>query len=382
MRAGLGLSDSQIAMLQGPALILPAALLAIPLGHIVDRHSRTRLLVVALALTAVGSGLTAVVSSPVALFIARAIVGISGFATGPIIFSLLADLYAPSERGRAASVVALGQVAGGASAFALGGALVGMFDGGPDGWRSAMLWMAAALVAAPLLMLTLREPAHGSSGGDKQPILESLTQLLRHRAVIGSLLGGVVIVQIAEGAVSIWAAPTLSRGFALPPEHVGATIAAVLLVSGVLGPLTGGALADACQRLGGPRRTMSVLSGLAFLTAAASLFPLMPGATSAIAALAAFATIGFAINVMGAVLFINVIDAHLRGVGMSVLTAAGLLPAAMAPVVVSALTDALGGPQMLGKSLAWVCFMSCLAGAMAFAVGKRYVGRKNLAPAL
>src|SRR5579862_7987857 len=50
LRADLALSDNQIAWLQGPALALPAVFGSIPLGLLVDRTSRVRLLFLFMAL--------------------------------------------------------------------------------------------------------------------------------------------------------------------------------------------------------------------------------------------------------------------------------------------------------------------------------------------
>jgi hypothetical protein len=46
MRVALGLSDNQMASLQGPALALPLMLVAVPLGVLIDSRSRVRMLLV------------------------------------------------------------------------------------------------------------------------------------------------------------------------------------------------------------------------------------------------------------------------------------------------------------------------------------------------
>src|SRR5262245_38698972 len=51
MRLALGLSDNHMAVLQGPALALPMVIAAIPLGLLIDRYSRVRLLFVLTALS-------------------------------------------------------------------------------------------------------------------------------------------------------------------------------------------------------------------------------------------------------------------------------------------------------------------------------------------
>ena len=62
MRIALGLTDNQMAMLQGPALALPTIFAAIPLGLAIDRYSRARLLLVLTALNLFGSVFTGLCS--------------------------------------------------------------------------------------------------------------------------------------------------------------------------------------------------------------------------------------------------------------------------------------------------------------------------------
>src|SRR5882762_5168807 len=59
MRAALSFSDNEVAILQGPALAIPMALAAIPLGLVIDRYSRVRLLLVLSIVDLLGSVLTA-----------------------------------------------------------------------------------------------------------------------------------------------------------------------------------------------------------------------------------------------------------------------------------------------------------------------------------
>jgi MFS family permease len=144
------------------------------------------------------------------------------------------------------------------------------------------------------------------------------------------------------------------------------------IVSGVLGPVMGGILADFCQRVGGRRRTMSALSWLAVLSVPAALFAIAPGVASASVLLVVFMTIIGAILVGGSALFTIVVPNELRGLcgalqaGLSILFAMGL-----APLAVSMLSAEMGGPHMIGRALAVVGItMSILAAAM-FAFGTR-----------
>src|SRR5262249_39651885 len=160
----------------------------------------------------------------------------------------------------------------------------------------------------------------------------------------------------------------LSRSFGLHPGRIGAMMALALLVGGIVGPMAGGILADSCQRSGGPRRTMTALSVLALLGAPAGCFAASPGVMTAGLMLALFLLIGSAISVRVAALSVVVIPNELRGLCMSVEFAAGaLFGLGLAPMPVSLLSGARGGPAAIGKALSIVCAVTGLLGATLFA---------------
>jgi len=374
IRAAFTLSDNQIALLQGPALALPLVIAAIPLGRGIDRYSRVRVVFVLTVLNLVGSLATALAVNFGILLAARCLIGATGTSTYLVTVSLLSDLYAASQRGRATMIVTLGAVCGMSAAFALGGELLSMSDSGPYGWRRAMLWLSAPLLAVVLLTPAMREPARTGVTMEKPSMRESYRQLKRYRALLVPLVAGLAMVVIADGASTIWAAPTLSRRFALPPERFGAIMSMVLLVSGFLGPLLGGIVADVCQRVGGPRRTISALAVLAFLSIPAAFFPVARDVASVTGLLVAFMTIGVSCNVTVPALITIVIPNELRGLCLTLTSGTCMLSAfGLAPLAVSVLSGPIGGPSKIGTALAIVCVTASAIGAATFMFGRRYL---------
>jgi MFS family permease len=349
MRVALSLSDNQMALLQGPALALPMALAAMPLGLLIDRYSRVRLLIIFAALDAVGSLLTGVATSFFMLFIARCMVGLAVAAIGTTAFSLLADFFEPAQRGRASMVLVVGQYGGMSAAFAAGGALLAVSGTGSMGWQAAMLWLTVPMVVVIFSTLLMREPPRTGLVIKNPSPRQSFIELWRYRSVIAPLMLGLILAEMAVLAVLTWAAPALSRSFGLSPGQVGAVVAMALLVSGVVGPVAGGMLADFCQRVGGPRGTLTALTGLSLLAAPAGLFAVMPAMTAASVLLVAFMTLIGAIMVTGIALFTIVVPNELRGLCMATLAGAQVIfGVALAPVTVSLLSGALGGGDMIG----------------------------------
>jgi MFS family permease len=377
VRFALAISDNQMAMLQGPALALPFVLAAIPLGILIDRYSRARLIFIFAVSNAGGSLLTAFAPDFASLLVARCIVGFSAQAIWVTSLSLLADLYAPDQRGRATMIVAIGAVVGMSAAFAAGGELLVMLDMGSSGWRRTMLWVTVPLIPIAFSMLAVREPQRIGLAMPKPSTREAWAAFWRCRAVVAPLIAGLALFAIADGAASIWTAPTLSRNFALPPDRTGITVAMVLLVSGVLGPIIGGFLADLCQRSGGPLWTMRAVSVLAFLSIPAGAFAIAPSVASVSILLVVFMTVGVAFNVTVPTLVTIVVPKELRGLCLALVSAGSMLCGfALAPVTVSLLSGSMGGLPMIGQALAWVCVTSSVVGAVTFAVGSRSLPRR------
>jgi len=369
LRIDLALSDNQVALLQGPALALPVVVGAIPLGFLIDTCSRARLILLLAALNVAGTALTSVVSSVPALFFARALVGLAATATFTAVLSVVADLYPPHQRGRANTAVSVAQIAGMSTAFALGGAVL---ERGEHAWREVMMVMAAPLVVATLLMLALREPPRlETSGKELLRGGSDLQRLWGLRVSLGPLLVGMIGVETALGGAMTWAAPALSRTVGLSPGRIGGLMAASLAISGVLGPILGGTLADFCHRKGGVRLTLKAIACLAAAAVPAALFAVMLDIRWAGALLIVFLLLISAACVMGGTLFSIVAPGELRGQAIAVMTAASILFAVgVAPMAVSLLALALGGGAKLGSALAWVSAATSGTAATVFARGR------------
>ena len=373
IRVDLHLSDNAIAALQGSALGVPMALGSIPLGLLVDRISRATLLRIVVVLALAASAVTALSSSLIMLFAARCIVGLAVATVLVASYALAADLYAPEQRGRATMIVALGENGGAPAAFALGGLLLTMMGAGPEAWRKALLSSTAMLVPVALLVLLLREPPRTGIVVSNPQVREVWPELWAYRGRIAPLLLARIMVWMGDGAVQIWAAPIFARTYGLTPQRIGGIIALGLLASATLGPALGGLLADFCQRRGGPRRTMIALSLVALISAPTALFAIMASSTVAGILLGVFLTLGYVIGVAAVPLGTIVVPGELRGLYIAITIAvSALFSVALAPLAVSSLSGALGGPAMIGEAMAIVGTVTSLLGSAVFAFGGRH----------
>ena len=373
LRTTLGLTDNQLALLQGPVLAFPMVLTAIPLGILVDRRSRVRLLFVLTLINFAGGIVTISASHFSTLLVARILVGIGVPGISTAALSLIGDLYRPTLRGRALTAVAIGQYGGLSLVFALGGWLIGRYGANAHAWQWSMFWLNALLIPVLVIIMGMREPARGERTGQAPSGRSEWRQLWQYRAVLLTLVTGMVMGDMAVFAVLTWASPAFERGFQLSPERIGALVGGAALVSGLVGPLVGGVVADTAQSFGGARRTIWALCALALIGAPAGLFAIVPDINVAAGMLMLFAGIGGAILVAGGALLTVVIPSDLRGVSISFSnTVQSILGIGLVPILISGLSTFLGGPAMLGRALAWVCVTATLLAAAIFAAGARH----------
>lgn len=357
----LGLSDKVLGMVQGLGAAVPLVLFSIPVGVLVDRYNRVRLLTALGILWTLGTLLTALAPGVGALIAGRMMTGIGTTGALTCALSLCADLCAPEQRGRALLIVNLGKSAGLAAAFVVSGWLFGLFarDAGPAMLNSLAPWrathVALAVFSAVLLipLLLMREPQrHEVESSTAAPFGVVARELWSRRAFLGPLFAGQVAVVMADAAASVWVAPVLSRNYGLQPDQFGGWVGAILFVSGLLGAALGGVSADIGQRSkvrGGLLIGATIAAGVGV---PAALFPIMPGVP-------AFAVAFFMLMLSGAVtgLVVSValtvlIPNELRGLCIGAFIAlAGLVGFGLAPWLVSVVSGLLGGERHLAMAL-------------------------------
>jgi MFS family permease len=381
MRGSLALSDNEVALLQGMALAVPLATISVPMGLLVDRTRRKRILLASFVLALVAAVLSAWATNFNQLLLARCLMGLAIPGIVIAAYSMVADLYSPAARGRATMVMGIGELGGAPLAFALGGALLswvestsghGILDTHRGDWSAALLWMCVTLVPVLLSMLLLREPARTERPAHRAPLSTVLPQLWRHRAVVVPLQFGRAALFLADGAVYVWGAPLLTRRFHLAADRVGAILGAILLTSALLGPTLGGPLADWCQRHGGPRRALKVLSLVAAASVPIGLFPLLPNVTEVGVVLTTFLTLGWVIAAAALALTLTAIPSELRATNLGISAVVGsLFFVGLAPLTVSLIAAALGGESEIGYGLAIVCVATSTTNAVLFGYSAR-----------
>ncbi|MDF5754698.1 MFS transporter [Spongiactinospora sp. TRM90649] len=249
------------------------AVLAPILAILTASWSRRTVLIVALAVFAIGNAITALAPGYGLVLASRAVA-----AAGAALFTATASATAAALAGESRRGGAIAIVMFGLTSSLILGAPLGTIVGGALDWRATMWFVTGlALLAAPAIAFRL--PAAGRASGAG---MRAFLAPLGSRSVVTVLLGTVVAftgIYIPYTYISEIFAPAASGPTAL---------AALLLVfglAGTAGNLTAGRLSD--RR--GPRRVILVVTPVL-----AAVFALMPlGRAGTAAAVIAVAVSGF-----------------------------------------------------------------------------------------
>lgn len=123
IKADTGASDTQMGLLSS-AFTWVYAVIALPLGFLVDRMSRTRLVGIGIVLWSAATVWTGTAKTFVQLFMARMSVGVGEAVLSPAAFSMIGDSFPKEKRGLPIAVYSMALVIGAAIANLLSGFII------------------------------------------------------------------------------------------------------------------------------------------------------------------------------------------------------------------------------------------------------------------
>jgi predicted MFS family arabinose efflux permease len=236
----LGLSDTQLGLLLGPAFAVCFTLSGFVLARIADVSSRRTVLALGLAAWSLFTAGCGLARSYFQLAVLRFAVGVGEAAGTPPSHSLISDYFPPARRGTAFSIYGLGIYAGTAFGFAGGGLVAAWFD-----WRTAFL--VAGLAGLPLALviaLGVREPPREAGHAAAVPSLARVLPEMFATATFRWLMAAAACQAFLGYAVLSWGALFLRRVFGMSVGDAGVAFGLIAGVCGGLGALAGGALVD------------------------------------------------------------------------------------------------------------------------------------------
>jgi MFS family permease len=385
IKADFGVSDSQIALLQGVAFAVFYSIAAVPFGWLSDRVSRKWLVVAGVFAWSLMTVLSGLARSFLALFCARIGVGVGEATLAPAAHSMIADAFPAERMPLAMSVYGMGVAIGAGLAFILGGQVVAWAMSGPPlilpgleplkPWHTAFIAVGApGLLAAVLMAVFMREPARRH---EPSKAVGSIVSFARANAGLLALMVLGLGCLTASGYASLaWLAAFFERTFGWGADRAGLAIGSLLIFAGLPGALACGAVAARLASQGANDAALTTMAVASAVSAPfAALAFLAPSPLWSIVWLIVPMAIGSSYVGLGPAALQAITPSALRGrMAAWQLLLTGLIGMIVGPLSVALLTDLVFQDEArLNWSLAVASPVLTLIGAAAlWAARRRY----------
>ena len=256
------LTLTEFGILTGFAFAIFYATFGLVCARIADSKSRRGLIAVGLFVWSLMTAATALARNFTMLFLFRIGVGVGEATLAPAANSLLSDSFPKNKLSTAMSVYSMGIPIGTALAFIAGGSVISLADGIPDldlgswgvisGWKKVFLMVGLPGILLTAFMWTFKEPARkGVTGtGAAVPVSEVIEHVKnRFKAYAGVCIGVSMNAALGFGSV-VFIALFFDIYHSVPASEVGIVFGSISIVTGPVGLLLGGYLADRWYKQG------------------------------------------------------------------------------------------------------------------------------------
>lgn len=386
IKQDLGLSDTQIGIIQGFAFALFYSLFTLPIGLLIDRWRRVPVLWIGITVWSLATVAAGFAKSFWTLFSARVAVGAGEATTWPGSSSVIADYFPAKLRPRAYGVFMMGGSVGIGIAYLFGSvaiqvaanlradfpALLGNFAE----WQIVFFVVGApGLLLAVLMATTIREPARRGTieVGQKISLVPLWRELSTNRiALVAIMFGAIMNVMIVNAKLS-WFPTVFIRVHEWEAARVGTALFVVGVPIGLLSAVTAGWILSWMAKRGrtdGPILVMIVqCASWATFGVYQCIAPSPYLALAGHVMTSAFATWA----VTAALTALNQVTPNqLRGQVVAIYTLfIGLIGVGVGALAVGLLSDyVFTGQDGIGPSLAWVCGVGGVAGIAVLVYGR------------
>lgn len=379
LRQSLGLSDSAVGVLQGPAFTFVYVFASLIFGRLADRRDRRNTVLCGAIAWCIATTLCGLANGFATLLTARMLVGVSEAALVPAAVSMIADSFAPERRGTAVGLFAMGTVIGGPLGISAGGALLAAADAGLfselpamaalESWRAVLVMMGVVGSLAPILLLTLREPQrHASSHHTSWRA--AVHYVFSERRVLLPLYAGLALLAIGDYGLVSWVPTALSRRFGLTAGHVGISFGLVTAIAGLVGALSGGWLSDLARNRAGLRGRVLICIVAAVCATCGAVAVSGNHAAFILAGLGLWVFASTIAGIGGVAILQDWVPNHFRGTAVSLLTFCNtLLGLGCGPTLVGVTTDYIfGAPTAVAFAISSVVAPAGLIAVVVFSI--------------
>ncbi len=236
LKLEFGLSDAQIGAIAGTAHAIAYSACVLPIGWLLDRTNRVKLLAGMLAIWSGMTALGAFANGFLYLFLMRMGIGAAESATSPASQTLITSIFPPKQRSGAMGLVFSGTAIGTGLIFAAGGFVIEQW-----GWHAVFLISGIpGILLAMFIWLKLEEPPRSTDKDEAVvalPMMQAAKFFMGNRTIFfGSV--GATIAAMNISSIWVWVTPILIReqGYSLAAAGaiVGVAAGVVKFLSGIL----------------------------------------------------------------------------------------------------------------------------------------------------
>ena len=242
----LAISNAQYGLLAGAVWVLSFGFMAVFLGSLADRFSRTRVIAGGILIWSACTAASGAARNFEQMAAARFFVASGEAALVPAAVSLLMELFSQRRAGTAVGVFFMGIPVGLGLAFVLAGVL-----GTSLGWRGSFhaLGVIGGVIGLAALLLKDDRSRLGDAerGAPFRQQLRNVIGLMRTDSTVASTVIGFVLVHLAFVGIA-FAQLWLVRERGLDAGAMAQKIGLIGIVFGVLGSVVGGVLSDRLAR--------------------------------------------------------------------------------------------------------------------------------------
>lgn len=366
IQSDLGLSDTQMGIIIGPAFMALFLAAAMPMGVLSDRYARNRLLAAGIAIWSLATLWAGRSDSFGELALARACVGLGEACVVPAVYSLVTDYFSPERRGRAMAVASTGIPIGAGLALFGGGlilqwaarenvSLPGLGDVQP--WELVLILFGLLGLVIALLALSIPDPRQvARRAADEAPAAAApeagdaatappaqggfVAYLRRNPGAIAIILVPYILLGYIQIAALSWVPTLLTRLHGVSHADTGMIVGTVLVVVPIVTSLIAGAVADHLfkRTAAGPFLIVAWIGPL--ILPGILLIALSPSVIGVVCGLIVTSAVGGAASTTAFVALQAVTDAPYRGRKLALynmlMQATGL---GLGPLIVAAVTD-------------------------------------------
>jgi len=391
MKTALGLSDTQLGLVQGFAFALCYATAAIPIAWLIDRGNRVRIIAICVGVWSVGTAISGMASGFATLLFGRTVTAVSEAGYSPGALSLISDFFARRNVAKATALYMLAPSIGLGLSLICGGLLLGHFErsGGLSipiigtfaPWQSVFIAAGIpGLVLAALMVFTIGEPPRRTLRNDRKTDTkaeQSLADVARSLApfLVPYVLGCTLILLVMF-SLAAWSSTFFVRAFNMSASDASSALGPAVLIGGILGPVIASMLVARPAEDRIIERMTRIAVGAGLVTAGTVL--LLNWVESRLAA-----TILVTICIMSSstvapmvvsptqIMVPNRLRGRTQAISSFVFT---IVAGGIGPTLIGVTTDQLFRDEArLGSSIALVCSISAILGVAAILISRRYI---------